>query len=506
MKKGTLLVLLVAACSGGDPAPGRLDFLLAQDASRAYVVDSAWTPENPLTPPYEAGLNQITVLRGVNTGAISVEQTFPLGGPGYLMGLSLSPDGDTALVARENPAELIVVRGLSTGSLYVQATLPLRDTWNSTAISPDGTWALVGNLTLTGPLTLQVVAGLPENPAIVEEIDLGPDYRFGCGDVKSIQIRDDGAKAVVLLEYSAEHDWPFNLIPTVAQLRVIKDPGPTGVQRTVDVLDLPLESVLPAPPALAGHETSRPGGDFAVMCDGDTVLVAMMGAFQFGAPDARVIIVRGLANDRMEIARILTPDDGIDQTPFLVTRLPDCDRVVVTHLRAGKLSLISGLRDPTFATVKVKSIPTSRALLGAALTPDGKRLLVDRPRPPQDNRDPAAILQFEVRPDTLIEGEPVFGPVRTAVNSAQQLATFRPALSDYIALCTAHLPPPVNASMQDRIVLATRLADGGRDEVAVETLRTVERDVRALVDEGKLFPVEAKLVGHIVDAAEARLR
>ena len=241
------------------------------------------------------------------------------------------------------------------------------------------------------------------------------------------------------------------------------------------------------------------------MCDGDTVLVPMTGVARFGAPDARLLIVRGLSQNRLEIARDLGPPDGVELTPWDVVRLPNCDQAVMTYNLAGKISLISGLSDPTFQSVTIQSFNTSSSTLDAGLSPNGKRLIVARVRLPRDSFQPA-VFQYDVTGGTIQEaGPPLFGPVRAAPHTARQLATYRPGLSDYIALCTAHLVPAVNEHLQEQIMEAVKFADLGLDDEAAAALQALETDVEILVKQGSLGPIEGQLVHNLTTVAQERL-
>jgi len=102
-------------------------------------------------------------------------------------------------------------------------------------------------------------------------------------------------------------------------------------------------------------------------------------------------------------------------------------------------------------------------------------------------------------------GPPLFGPVRIVPHTARQLATYRPGLSDYIACCTAHLPPTVNARLQESVTKAVHLADIGMDGRATEELAALETDVAILVQQGDLGPIEGQLVRDLVTVAQERL-
>ncbi|MHC4955367.1 MAG: YncE family protein, partial [Planctomycetota bacterium] len=194
--------LLLVACSN-KPPQGRLAFLMSKDTTRAYVLDSAFTTDlwgvPVLDPPYEPGLNQLTILRDVGTAQMAVEKTIPLGIEGWLSVFALSPDGDTAVVGRVDPDEVLVVRGLSGDAPYLAHSVPLSEKPSAVTVSPDGSWALVGSQELTqdlapgpkGPLKLFLVAGLPARPVIVAEVDIGPDEEIDCGNVSSIRITDN---------------------------------------------------------------------------------------------------------------------------------------------------------------------------------------------------------------------------------------------------------------------------------------------------------------------------
>jgi len=510
-----LAALLAAACSDdgstalgpeGATVAGRLDFLKTKSVARAYVTDSAYDPImdgfGVLDPPYESGPNQLTVLTDLDQPELTVEQTLPLGGEGVIVAVELSPDGDTALVARRDPHALLVVRGLSTGTPYLAQTVPVGFESQSMAFSPDGSWALAGTSSFGPPLRLYVIRGLPAAAEVDDEIDLGPDETIDCGYVNRVRITDDGRHALALTTWGRIHTG----IPDEATLRIIADPQPGGAKITTSILHLPLTPALPVPEEFEGLSVGLPAS-FEVLCDTDSLILPMRGFIQGGAADARILLVHGIHGESLEIARILGPDDGVPITPHRPIRLPDCDRVVLTTMWAEKICLVSGLSDPTFESVAIESFDAPRAGLAPALTADGHTLLVLKPRGPFDNRPPALIHTFDIGSAVTQIGGPFYGPVRAPPYlDSSLIATPPPGMSDYVALFTRTLPPDVNESLQAKIDVAVAQADRGQDMAAMETLHDFLDEVTVLAQDGSLRPAEVKILDTLVDVAEARLR
>jgi len=498
--------LLAAACTDGGPYAGRLDFLKAKDVTRAYVPDSAYDPildgYGVLDPPYESGPNQLTVLTHLDQPELTVEQTVPLGEEGAILSVELSPDGDTAIVARRDPHALLVVRGLASGSPYLARTVPVGFESRAVAFSPDGSWALAGTTSYGPPLRLYVIGGLPGAAEVDGEVSLGPDETIDCGYVNRVRITDDGQHALALCTWARIHTG----IPDEATLRIIADPRPGGAQITTDILQLPLTPALPVPEELEGENVGIPAA-FEVLCDTDSLILPMRGFIQGNVADARILLVRGIHSESLEIARILGPDDGVPITPNTPVRLPDCDRVLVTTMWAEKICIVSGLSDPTFQSVGIESFDAPRAGLAPALTADGHTLLILTARGPFDNRPPARINTFDIGSAVTQIGGPFYGPVRAPPYlDTRLIATPPPGLSDYVALCTRNLPPAVNQSLQAKISTAVGRADRGHDAAAVDVLSDFRDEVAGLVQDGVLDPAEAQIFDTLVEVAEERLR
>jgi hypothetical protein len=515
--------LLLAACSSDAPPVGRIDFLLNQDTTRAYVLDSAFhtdfTGVPPLDPPYEAGLNHLTILRDVHTANMSLEQTLPLGndivrgerptgflGGGWLSVFALSPDGDTALLARIDPNEILVVRGLKANAPYLSQTLPFPDLPSAITISPDGSWALVGNGTNVGPgpLKLYVVSGLPAHPVVFSEIELGPEEEIDCGGVSEIRITDDGKRALLVNWWGLVHQ------PIVDEqsLILIREPGPGGVQQVMDKLVMPLEPAIPPPPEFEGKNVGQASGSFAVLWDSDSAVVPAVGHPDLGVVDARILLISGMRTGQLRIVRTLGPADGVEISPFYVARLPDSDRVVLSHLFAGKFTILSGLGDPTFSSVTLETFDGELPVMGSlAVTPDGGTVVLSTARGPLDNLPPSHVTNWSYDGQSIVSlGPAVYGPVREMpFLRGAGIKTMRPGLNDYVACCQA-LPQPARESLTSKVNEAVVLADQGMDQESIETLSAFSAEVDVLVTDGVLQEHEARIMHTLAGLAEDRLR
>jgi hypothetical protein len=509
--------LLLAACTS-DPPKRRLAFLLSQDTTRAYVLDSAFHNDllglPPTDPPYESGLNQLTVLGDVHTPFMSVERTIPLGPQGWLIGFALSPDGDTALILRIDPNEVVVLRGLKSTAPYIQATIPFPKTTVgprvlpiSVTISPDGSWALIGNGVdggPGGPLKLHVLNGLPEKPVFFGEIDLGPDEEIDCGAVASIRITDDGKRAALIHWWGRTH----TPIPDEQSMMLIRGPGPGGAQEIVDQLFMSLDPVIPPPPEYEGKNVGLTSGSFVPLWDSDSAVVPMLGAVDLDVVDARILLIRGLSSGQLEIVRTLGPADGVEISPAFCTRLPDSDRVVISHLFAQKFTVLSGLSDSTFQSVGLETFPGDTPIMGSlAVTPDGQTLVLSTPRGPRDNLPPSHVTNWSYDGQSIAAlGPALYGPVHEVPFWRDGgIRTVRPGLNDYVACCEA-LPKAVRESLTAKVTEAVALAEQGRDEESIETLVAFETDVASLVRDKILAEEDAKIMQTLAELGRERLR
>lgn len=494
---------------------GPLRFLAAQPGWIAYALDSAFDPTGfvgVLDPPYEPGENLLAVLsrRG---GDPRVARTLRLGDQGFVLSFALSPDGDTALVGRHAPEEVLVVRGLRLGRPHVAEAIPLATAPLSFAFAPDGTFAVVGNQTGPGEASLTVVAGLPGAVRVAGAVGLGIEAQV-LGAVESVDFSHDGRR---LLVHTALHDDPAPpgfLMPRVV-LQVVRglDPGAPGPGPDVsEPLLLPRESALPPEPAFAGLPTGVALGDSALLCDGDSAIVPVSGALDLGQPDARIFLVRGLEAGRPEIARTLSPADGLGVAPLQVALAPDCSRAVVTNVFTGDASLLTGLGDPTFASVEVTALSLGFPFPAEpAIAPGGDTLWVHHPRIPLDGVPPAAVTVFDLagpgQAALTPAGPPVMGPVRAWLQAKDRtLAAHPPSLVNYVMAFTEGLAIQVRRSLYRDVRAAIVLSEvRGLEGVAAHFLDRFLDKVARFEGEGKLTAVEARVLTDLAGVGLRRL-
>ncbi|MEN8152026.1 MAG: hypothetical protein ABFS86_19580, partial [Planctomycetota bacterium] len=322
------------------PNPHRLDFLRHRDSTMGMGLDSAFDPigfgKGPFDPPYVPGDNELTLLVDVD-GAMRVGPTLPLRGVGVVYLCCLSPDGDTAMAAAFTGSgyELIFVRGLRERNPEVHARIgwPMNPSWKrqpaSIGFSADGTWAAVGTSeNLSERVGIQLVTGLPEEPALGGYIDLASTPGLqGFPGVYSLDVSLDGrtifAKKIF---HDCTDPWKSR-----AEVQVVGRPLLATEARVHDPLVLPQESAIPPTPPWEGQPTGVAVGEAALLPDGDTAVVPSFG-WSLSQPDARIFIVRGVRSGDPWIARTLGPDDGVDPFPNQVAVHPDGDQVLVANL------------------------------------------------------------------------------------------------------------------------------------------------------------------------------
>lgn len=511
------LALLLGGASAGSGqdavtashrAESPLGFLAVKPAWRAYALDSAFDPTpflGVLDPPYEPGENLLSVLTR-NGADPRVGRTVPLGSAGYALAFDLSPDGDTALVGRHDPSEVLVVRGLLTGRPRIAATLAVPSAPLSFAFAPDGTYALVGDQAGPGEATLTRVGGLPDAPRLDGTVALGVEAQVLTA-VESVDFSHDGDR---LLVQTALHDDPAPpgfLLPRVA-LQVVRGFAGGGTPVVSEPLMLPRDAALPPQPPFTDAPTGVALGDSALLCDGDSAIVPVSGAIDLGQPDARIFLVRGLEAGAPEIARTLSVADGVGIGPLQVALMPDCGGAIVTNVFSGDVSLICGLDDPTFASVEVTSSPLSYPFPAEpAVAPYGKALWVHHPRVPLDGAPPAAVTVLEMDDGALAPaGAPLTGPIRAWLQAKDRtLATHPPSLVNYVVVFTEGLPLRVRHTLYRDVRAAIVLAGAGLHGLAVHFLESFRGNVADFEAEGKLTPVEARVLRDLAEVGRRRL-
>jgi hypothetical protein len=493
----------------GTDALGRLAFLAPHDATRAFVLDSGFDPlilgVGPLDPPYEPGLNQLTVLGGIG-GDQFVEQTIDLG-EGTAVVFGLSPDGDTALVGTKLPPrwELAVVRGLRVGPAYVAVRLPVPWLPSAFAFAPDGTAAFVGS-GWEKALEVAVVTGLPDSAAVANTIGLGVNAGVGAS-VSSLDLSLDGRRLLVQSTVQDQQGFPEGYLQR-SLIHVVKDPAGTTPEVSAP-LELPTEPALPPQSPFEGLPTGVALGDSAILHDGETAIVPCSGALDLGQPDARIFLLTGVRSGDLRIARTLTPDDGVRPSPFQVSLFSDGDRALVANTLDASVTIVSGLSEQGFASLRLETFPVARVPAAEpSVTPDGKALVILHKQPPIDGSLPATVSNYSLEGGTVTPlGAQLSGPVRAPPYwKDATLETFQPGLSDGLRALAADLPAPVGEALQNRIDAAVWLAARGRDEEATEELQMFQTGVRGLEQLGELSPVDAGMLHTLAQVGVERLK
>jgi hypothetical protein len=473
------------------------------------VIDSGFDPlfvgVGPLDPPSEPGLNQLTVLGGVD-GELFVEQTIDLG-EGTAVVFGLSPDGDTALVGTKLPPrwELAIVRGLRNVPAYVALRQPLAWLPSAFAFSPDGTTAYVGSGQEKSLLTA-VVGGLPDSPEVSRTIDLGVSGTVHA-TASSLDISLDGSRLLVQSVVQDTLEFPDNFLLRPL-IQVVKDPA-GAVPDVSAPLELPTAPALPPQSPFEGLPTGIALGDSAILGDGDYAIVPCSGSLDLGQPDARIFLLAGVRSGDLRIARTLTPDDGVRPSPFQVSLFPDRDRALVSNTLDASVTVVSGLSEPGFASVLLQTFPVLRSPAAEpSVTPDGRALVILHKQPPIDGSQPAAVSNYSLTGGAVTPvGTPLTGPVRAPPYwKDATLETFQPGLSDGLSVFSGSLPAPTGESLQFRIDAAIWLADHGRDGAAIDQLTAFQEEVRRLERINELSAVEARMLDTLAQVGVERLR
>ncbi len=498
--------------SGSTPVVGRLDFLKMQDSTRAYAIDSPFSIPN-LTPPYEPGLGQLVVLGGVKS-TLFVERTVLAEGS-FVGALEMSPDGDTAALLGRGLAgnRIVIVRGLKSGAISQRAVQLLAPPFSLTW-SPDGTYLVVG-LELMGDegpqsVKMSLISGLPDAPRLEYTFDLGLSVMPpGYTDIAYLEISRDGGRLLVQAHQHLGNVLPVEGLPIVTLL-VLANVRPGAAPFISGKLVLPADNpALPPAPALAGMPTGVANGDSALLCDGDSAIVPVPGAFgPLNSPDARIFLIRGVSTGKLTIVRTLGPADGVPPANYQVALATDCDRAVITrNFRGNALAVVTGLSDPSFASVSVRALPSSYNYgpAEASITADNQTIVAAHPRFPASIY-PAAATNYEFGPSFTPLGPPLVGPVRGPFTIRDGLIhTFPPGLSDYLMVFTEGGPPGIRESLLAQINRAVRSADEGEDGTARAALSSFSNQVRVLQAAGILSAVKAGVLTALAHVAIDRL-
>jgi hypothetical protein len=289
---------------------------------------------------------------------------------------------------------------------------------------------------------------------------------------------------------------------------LIDGPGPGGAQQIVDKLLLPLDPAIPPPDEYVGKNVGVASGNFEVLCDGDSLIVPMMGLVDVGVVDARILLINGLRAGKLTIARTLGPADGVEITPMAVRRLPDCDSVLLTHLFSSTFTVLSGLSDETFASVQLETFSGVAAMNSMDITADGKKLVVSSPRGPRDNLPPAHVTNFRYDGATIEQiADALFGPVRFPPFFRDAgIKTMRPGLADYLKDEKVSLPLGLIEALEARVESAVDLADRGLENASLGALRALRSDVDTLVSDEVMSAERALILRTLAELAEERLR
>lgn len=351
-----------ASLQGG---AGPLDFLKAQDASFALVVNSSGvlTAEGPKLFP-DRFPDGLWLLAGLPDNP---QLSGPFNLPFPVASIVLSPDGDTALAASVpvpffEPSSLAVLGNIKAFvesrdpddlqiTVFTSEDMPQLANVTSLAYGPDGRWAVMGS---NGPgpfdpsarnARLYVVTGLPDTLAFSDPIPLH------IAQVERFVLTLDGDTLLVTQSIPDVDGRPES------RVLLIRGIAPGGADpQIVDVLGLPFpdEFVPWGPPTL---------DDAKLTLDGRFILAPNPLATAFDPATGfqglnTITIIGGVEEGQLEVARVLTEADGAGQGPLMAAVSPDGDTaLVIDTFPPGGGTLLTGLASGDPAQVEGQPIP-----------------------------------------------------------------------------------------------------------------------------------------------------
>ncbi len=486
MRYLALFVLFAASVANAD-GPS-LKFLGHANSNEAWALDSNFDPTlftGPLDPPYEVGANALTRI-DLATGEVTA--SIALGGDAPVLAFDLSPDGDTALAVRIFDNALLVINGISDPSTATVREYPLPMQPLSLAISSDGQRAAIGYQGGAGEAHAGLVDGLRGTDLRIHPpVSLGIDAGYLTA-VEAVDFSLDGTR---LVTQSALHDVappdPVYFMPRiVVQSNVVW--GENIVAGAPFVVDR--TPVLPPAPPFAGAPTGVALGDFALTCDGRSLLLPVSGALDVGQPDARILVLDGVELGQLTERRVLTPADGVSIAPFQVALAPDCDSAIVTNAFAGNLSVMSGIRS---GEVSIESATSSMPFPSeAVISADLAHVAVQHSRPPIDGVPPTSVTFYDYESLQATQA-PLFGPVRSWIQAKDRtLAAWPAGLLDRIAAAD---PPDWIMGMYERSIgQVQRLSRAGYQKRAIRLITWLRIVTYTLEYAGYLDSVDADVI------------
>lgn len=358
------------------PAPGRLDFLKAQNSSFVLLANTSATLQ-----PGKQYPNEVLLITGLPLEpAISAHVDLGVGDPhcsagepcGRLRNIAISPDGDTALVttdasdvqtpAGRDVSALILLRNVRAFAqskdkadlrirVFRSTDFPQLDNASGIAFGPGGGWAVVStagpgviDLTYTKERgTLVTITGLPDNPRFSQPFSV-PMHSQG-----NISLSLDGG--TLLLNDTTDLSTGV-LSSNQIIVRGIQ-PG-SGSPRIVAISHLPLPDGV--------TDVLMPVRDAKLTLDGRFVLAPIPIIRDFdenGQPLAyNQFQILGPVRAANLPTRVLTEADGVIGGPMYAAVSPDGDSaLIVNGLDLGGAGLLTGLAFDDAARFNLKPLP-----------------------------------------------------------------------------------------------------------------------------------------------------
>ncbi len=428
MKSHLLTLHLLISISAQAQLPS-LDFLGRAESDTVWVLDSGYDPTpliGELNPPYDVGNNQLTGV-SLATGEITAEVL--LGDSAPVLAFDVSPNGDQALALRIGANALISVTGLSNpqSATLAEVSLPLQPL--SLAFSLDGRRAAIGYQTGAGEAMVSLVDLAPGAGLVVHPpVGLGVEADVLTA-VEGVAFTMDGSR---LVTQTGLHDVAPPSAGFFTPRIALQSSAITRQSLAAGSALFPdRESALPPTAPFQDLPTGVALGDFALACDGNSLVLPVSGALDLGQPDARIMIVEGVSTGILAVGQTLTPADGVNVGPLQVELAADCDRALVVNAFSGTVTEISGLLTGALSLVNAPLLSPFPS--EPAITADLGRLAVLHARPPLDGVPPSNVTVYDLATLEDVLG-PVFGPVRPWLQAKDRtMATWPPGLLDRIA-------------------------------------------------------------------------
>ena len=484
---------------------GRLDFLKSKDATFALFANTSSNYTGVAYP------DDLVLITGLPFKPV-ISARVGLLGPsrvcrqcGGLRSVTISPDGDTALVTSDptsvnNPPAtrtasiLFVLRNLRA---FVESKNPddLRittfkafenenlDNVAGLAFGPDGHWAVANSVSKDyddGTYTAEsgrliTITGLPDKPTFSIPFPT-PMHSLGTLDLSL-----DGG-TLLLNDVNDFVDGGFKSDQIIVQgLR----PGGVTARVAAVVKTFRTEVFRGGPPTVR---------DARLTLDGRFAVAAISGirsldVNQMPQPLDEIAIMGPVANGRLDVSRLLNEGDGVRGGPYQVGMSPDGDTaLIVNALDSGGANVVTGLSTGDPAQIRVRALPLGSfgppypqgpngppvlAPHGQIVfTPDGDSAVVVNFIPPPlvgARVAPSLSVVTGFRSGDLQLAASLSDPTLDPTDAPQQIATAPAGLMDYVSL---YLPAgPVREGLLADLKRLIADADrGDMDDAVVDQL------------------------------------